>query len=370
MRRSRCIVYRMKGTRMRRRVSILIAVVGGLLALAPAASARQTPFTTIFGIDTGPKGGLLVADAGQGIMRGRGDAARVVVPLPGVTDVDVRTKGSFWAIASDMWLYRTSGDRAIRVANLGAFERRVNPHPATTESNPFDVESLGATRALVADAAGNDVLVVNKDGRIRVVAVLPNQLVSTANAKRIAGCPNAPPDFAFVCDLPARIPAEPVATSVTRGPDGAIYIGELKGFPAPLHRSRIWRVEPGARNVHCGKSPDCRAVVHGGLTSIIDLRFHAGKVYAAQIDDKSWLALEAGSGIGGSVRACDVTTGECEAVVDGLPILTSITFRGGALWGAINALIPGVADVVPLASAGGSAAPAVSARALATLTHR
>jgi hypothetical protein len=35
-------------------------------------------------------------------------------------------------------------------------------------------------------------------------------------------------------------------------------------------------------------------------------------------------------------------------VVSGIPMLTSIAFRGNTLWGVTWALVPGLADVVPL----------------------
>jgi hypothetical protein len=343
---------------MRRLVAILAAAVGGLLALAPGASAQPTPFATpLFGLTTGPTGGLLVADSGQGIVRGHGDSARLIAELPGVTDMDVRTRHSLWALTSggpeNSKLWIVAGGTARPVADLWAFEVRHNPHPALVESNPFDVESLGPDRAVVADAAGNDLLRVDADGTIRLVAVLPNQDVSTANAKRIVGCPEPDdPQNAEICDLPARIPAEPVATSVAIGPDGAYYAGELKGFPAPLHRSRVWRIEPDARNARCGTSPECRVVVRG-LTSVLDLHFWNDRLHVAQIDDKSWFAVELGDGVGGSVHSCDVATGSCDTVVSGVPILTAITVRHNTLWGTVNALIPGQADVVRLQDAFG-----------------
>jgi hypothetical protein len=86
-----------------------------------------------------------------------------------------------------------------------------------------------------------------------------------------------------------------------------------------------------------------------GLTAIIDLQFGpGGKPYVAQLEDAGAGALEGGGGVGGSVHACDVATDSCETVVSGIPILTSIAFRGSELWGAIWALVPGQADVVPL----------------------
>ena len=114
------------------------------------------------------------------------------------------------------------------------------------------------------------------------------------------------------------IPAQPVATSVAVGPDGAYYVGELKGFPAPTGESRVWRIEPGARNVQCGESKKCTLVLDG-FTSIIDLTFGPdGRLNVAQIDDASWLAMEVGVGLGGSVRSCDLATddvsGECDEV--------------------------------------------------------
>jgi hypothetical protein len=110
----------------------------------------------------------------------------------------------------------------------------------------------------------------------------------------------------------------------------------------------VWRIEPNARNARCGQSPLC-TVALDGFTSIIDLAFGPdGRLNVAQLDDASDFALGTPSSIGGSVHACNLTTSTCQTVVDGVPILTSITFRGNVLWGSILALVPGAADVVPL----------------------
>jgi hypothetical protein len=237
---------------------------------------------------------------------------------------------------------------ATQVADLYAFEAKHNPHPAEIDSNAFDVADLGGGEALVADAGGNDLLLVDKQGKVKLVAVLPDELVSTANIKQLAGCPAGPPDF---CSLPPMIPAEPVATSVAIGPDGAYYVGELKGFPAPTGASKVWRIAPNARNARCGVSPLC-TVALDGFTSIIDLAFGPdGRLNVAQIDDASWAAVEIFEGegaLGGSVHACNLQTKACSTLVSGEPILTSITYRGSALWGATWALVPGLADVTQL----------------------
>lgn len=350
------------------RVLAPLAAVAGFVLLPTGASADTSNYTGfIFGIDTARDGSLLVADYFQGVVRVGPEGATLLASLPEVQDVtpvrrgerddddEGRRIGPLWAItsgadptvSSNQSLYRIEDGSAELVADLFAFEEANNPHPAAVDSNPFDVETLGGERALVADAGGNTLLKVDEDGEIKLVAVLPDEEVSTANAEALLGE-----------DFPPTLPAQPVATSVAIGPDGAYYVGELKGFPAPLGESRVWRIERDARNAKCGESPKC-TVVLDGLTSIIDLRFgRDGKLYVAQIDDQSWLAVElvvfGGAPltlVGGSVHRCDVGSGSCSTVVSGKPILTSITFRGnGSLWGAINALYPGMADVVRLGS--------------------
>src|SRR4029434_8856050 len=106
----------------------------------------------------------------------------------------------------------------------------VNPDGGLIDSNPFDVAVLNGNTAIVADAAANALLIVDQRGNVDWIATLPNEVVSTANIKSLVGCPAGPPN---ICNLPPAIPAQPVTASVAIGPDGAYYVGELKGFPAP-----------------------------------------------------------------------------------------------------------------------------------------
>jgi hypothetical protein len=323
-----------------------------VVVLAPAAAQANPSFyeTPIFGLGTAHDGSLLVADAGQGIVNA--DTGALVVSLPGVTDFASRGRGKLWAITSGgggpgAFLYSVEGGVATQVADLFAYESANNPHPAAIESNPFDVVDLGRGRALVADAAGNDLLRVDLHGNIELVAVFPDELVSTANIKHLAGCPGSHADF---CDLPPMMPAQAVSTSVAVGPDGAYYVGELKGFPAPTGASRVWRVDSHASGAQCGSSPSC-TVVLDHFTSIIDVVFRNGRLYVAQFDDASWAAIEIFQGegaLGGSVHACSLATKACVEVVDAVPMLTAIAFRGGHLWGNTWSLVPGRADAVPL----------------------
>jgi len=91
-------------------------------------------------------------------------------------------------------------------------------------------------------------------------------------------------------------------------------------------------------------------VFDGGFTSIIDLVFHDGVLYVAELDELSWAAVEIfQDGSGGTISACSVQTLVCRVVRSGIPQLTAITFDdNGTLWATMNSLIPGAAEVFPI----------------------
>jgi hypothetical protein len=325
-------------------------------AAATAARASAADLGILFGLATAPDGSLLVADATQGVVAIRGGERTLLASLPGVTDVGAVGVGSVYAITGGgapgtgaASLYRVSKGHTSLVADLGQFEADVNPHPAAVDSNPFGLTVLNGGGVLVADAGGNSVLYVDIQGRVEWVATLPDELVSTANIKSLFGCPAGPPDF---CLLPDLIPAEPVATDVVIGPDGAAYVSELKGFPAPTGASRVWRIEPGTLHAECGTSDACQ-VVADGFTSIVDLDFGPdGTLYVTEMDEASWASVEILEQVtGGTVNACAWGSFplDCEAIATDLPMPTATTTGGdGTLYATIWSLVPGSADVVPL----------------------
>jgi len=339
--------------------AVVIVAVLLVVAAATKTDAVHYPFTgPVFGLAIAPDGSLLATDAGAGIFEIRRSEFAQVAQLPGVTAVSAIGRGDMFAITSRDFggegkLYRVSRGSTREIADLFEFELRVNPDgnpiappPAPGPSNPFDVEALSGGQVLVADAAGNSLLIVDQKGEVDWIATLPNEVVSTANAKAIFGCPgsNAPQ-----CNLPAQIPAQAVATSVAIGPDGAYYMGELKGFPAPKGESRIWRVEPGARHAVCGTSPACR-VVADGFTSVVDLEFGSdGTLYVVELDEESWLAMQNGKGTGGSLNACNSSTWVCTQVATGKPMLSAVAVGGdGTKFIVTNALIPATVDISAL----------------------
>jgi hypothetical protein len=161
------------------------------------------------------------------------------------------------------WLYRyTRSGRATPFANIGDFEIAENPDGQDLDSNAQSVEPVGGQRA-IADAGANALLAVDRRARVRTLAVFP-------------------PVLAPLPDGSAQIPADPVPTSVTRGPDGAYYVGQLVGFPFPEGAAKVWRVP------FEGGEPE---VFAEGFTHITDLDFGPdGSLYVLQLSTRSFLA--------------------------------------------------------------------------------
>lgn len=149
----------------------------------------------------------------------------------------------------------TPGDRApARVApfaDLVAYEVANNPDDgdpgSSVDSNPYGILAT-SHGAVVTDAGGNDLLRLNQKGAISTLAVF-----HTRNVPAPPGIPNLPP----------QIPMQAVPTTVTRGPDGALYVGQLTGFPFPKGGANVWRVVPGQEPT----------VYASGFTNIIDIAF-------------------------------------------------------------------------------------------------
>lgn len=339
--------------------AVCVAAVFTPVPLAAQDQKADPPYTftsPLFGLSAGgPNGSLLVADAGAGVVVLQGTRGKLVARLPGVTDMAPSTFGMLMITGggpdeSSAKLWRLVKGEVVEIADLGAFEETVNPDAPEVNPNPFDVAALPNGGALVSDAGGNSLVIIDKNGNMDWVATLPVELVSTANVKHLFNCPAGPPN---ICDLPDMIPGQPVATSIAIGPDGYYYMGELKGFPAPTGASRIWRVNPNARHARCGSSPDC-TVIANGFTSIVDLTFGPdGRLHVVELDEASWFAIEVGVGtpLGGTVNACTNSGGtwSCVPEASGLRIpIAAAVDASGAVHVATSALIPGEAEVITL----------------------
>jgi hypothetical protein len=117
------------------------------------------------------------------------------------------------------------------------------------DSNPYSVLVSGSER-WVADAASNVIDEVRPSGSVRVAAFIPSPPVSDS-----------------------------VPTCLDRGPDGALYVGELTGFGNGPGKSVVWRLAPGQK-------PEEWA---SGLTAVTGCGFGSdGAFYATEFSVEGW----------------------------------------------------------------------------------
>ncbi len=243
-----------------------------------------------------PAGPVLVLDIHG---RDKGTVTPVTDPA-NIVDVAISPKdGTGWAIAGDGTLFHQLLDGSIvPVGNIPEYQagdpdpvdqdRPANP----TESNPYGLAIARNGDALVADAAGNDLLRFTPEGVPSTVARFDVETLSTDNI---------PPGV--IPDLPAEVEAEAVPTSVNIGPDGAIYVSELKGFPFRVGSSHIWRISKNAQDAWCSTDePDptnsC-SIYDSGYTGIQDFAFGTkGKLYVYELAADGVFAFEDGFATG------------------------------------------------------------------------
>ena len=196
------------------------------------------------------------------------------------------------------------GKSPVAVADIAKYQS-TDPDPynladSPTESNPFGVAALKDGTVLVSDAAGNDLLRVWPNGKIKTVARLKPRTVKVPS-----GLPATDPEGNPLPPAGTPLPAEAVATSVTVGSDGYWYVGELRGFPATPGTSEIWRIKPGSVNAVCDPTHpykgNCQRYADG-YTSIVDLAGGPhGVLSVVELDRASWLQFELGGPTIGSL---------------------------------------------------------------------
>ncbi len=203
------------------------------------------------------------------------------------------------------------GTRIVTVADLAEFEDEFNPTGDEENVNPNSVIA-GKTGMIVSDAGANDLLLVKKSGRIKVLATFPDRTVGADTF-------------------------DEVPTSVQRGPDGALYVGQLTGFPFLVGEANVYRV---------GKHGDV-TVAATGFTNIIDIAFDKrGRLYVLEIFKNGLLS---GDPTGALIRV-NGDGSQTEILSDGLITPGGLTIRGHSAYVSNCSTCAGAGEVwrVPL----------------------
>ena len=157
-----------------------------------------------------------------------------------------------------------------RVVDIAAFAAAYPQSPSSLgtvpgevpwDSDPYDVVAYRGGW-VVADAGANDLLYVSATGRISMLARFP------AVAEQV-------PAGVFGNPAPITVEAQAVPTSVAIGPDGALYVGLLRGVPSDPGTSYIYRVVPGQQPV----------IWASGLTTVTAIAFdRQGRLLATEFN--------------------------------------------------------------------------------------
>lgn len=169
--------------------------------------------------------------------------------------------GSLGSVAGSEGVYTVKAGEAPRLlADLGKYEVEHNTGDDVTpqgtpdiDSNPYDLVADGKGGVFVTDAAANAVFHVNEAGDIKLYAFLPdrdNPLAASIGGPRI----------------------DEVPTGITIGPDGALYVTTLTGFPFPSGAARVYRIADGDDDNDATDDGEV-TVFAEGLTTATDLAF-------------------------------------------------------------------------------------------------
>ena len=368
------------------RIGAIASLMGLSVAVAPAAGAggavrSDAPGTVVVvarnlnnprGLTFDAAGRLYVAEAGRGgkgrcvpgeapgdppscfgfsaslTQVSRGRQRRILAGLPslgdkgtgsnagGLSDVAVRSDGrlvlveqgggtpesraAFGRRAWSMGHLLILDPRTHRLragVDLETFEVAQNPDGGEIDSDPYSV-LIDGNDVLVADAGGNDVVRVGQGG------VGHRSLVTVQQPRSV----DAPP--ALGAPAGTQLPMQWVPDSLTRGPDGSVYVGELTGFPFVVGAARVSKIVGNATQT-----------VASGFTNVIDLAFGPdGSLYVLEIAHTGLLDDNAA---GGLFRVNP--DGSSALIVGGLDHPGGLTIHDGSAYISNHGTRAGVGEV-------------------------
>ncbi|HEY0543970.1 MAG TPA: ScyD/ScyE family protein [Pyrinomonadaceae bacterium] len=215
------------------------------------------------------------------------------------------------------------------LASLWDFEQRNNPDNRERECDPFDL-ALGGGYAYVTDAGGNDLLRIQlATGEMNSYAVFeqrPNPLFDSKQPENFKNRPDR----------------DAVPSGITFGPDGALYVACLGGYPFPQGGSGIYRLADKNGN-GTALDPGEKSLAADGLTCAVGVAFDADGVMYTSEYSMDFFKNAPG-------RICQIRDGKCAVTLTDKAISpTSIIVIGHYLYFSQEFL--GLVGRLPLPSA-------------------
>ena len=139
---------------------------------------------------------------------------------------------------------KISAGKYVKRGDPAGFEEANDPNGDGADTNPNSLVTTGGGSVFVADSGGNSLVSVKSDGRVVPVGLFNK------------------PEIEFPPGSGTMVKPDAVPTSVTRGPDGAFYIGELTGFPFAPGTANVYKIRAGGSTVRTFAT---------GFTNVMDL---------------------------------------------------------------------------------------------------
>ena len=209
-----------------------------------------------------------------------------------------------------------NGRISLEPSDVAQYELDNDPNGDAPDSNPYGILALPGRRVM-ADAGGNSLIEISANGTISTLATFADRLV-----------PLPFPPFPVA-------PMDAVPTTVAEGPDGALYVGQLTGFPFPLGGANVYRVVDGTPEVYAT-----------GFTNIIDIAFDAsGSLYVLELARNSLLAAPIGRlvRVGPDGTPVEIATDQALFAPGGLAIGSD-----GDIYVTVGSVAPGIGQVLRL----------------------
>ncbi len=294
-------------------VEVCYGESGGITRIDVRGSAP--PLRVIEGLPSMASAGGFAASSGPVDIQFQGSTGFIVMGWGG--NPALRADMGAKSLLFGTLLLATPEGKYFPVADISSNEQRHNPAGGPVDSNPYGVLVL-ENRRIVADAGANALI---QSGLL--------SLLKPATEKTFAVLP------------PTTFGTEAVPTTVARGPDGALYVGQLTGAPFFQGASTIYRVpkEGGSATPYVT-----------GLTAVVDIAFgRDGTLYIVEIAS-GFVPPPGGSGdpgVGNGRLLRKTKNGAPEVLLEGLVFPAGIAVgRDGARYLSNFGSFPGGGEVL------------------------
>jgi hypothetical protein len=162
------------------------------------------------------------------------------------------------------YLLRAEGDDVTQVVDVAGYETASNPDEMALDANPFAVQMNEDGTGLIVDAGMNALLSLDETGELSTLAVFPDEMATAPDG--------------------SEVPMNAVPTGLATGAEGAVYVGQLTGFPFPAGGADVFTVPAGGGDA---------AVAYDGFTNIIDVAAGPdGSLYVLEFNRGGMLSID------------------------------------------------------------------------------